>query len=643
MRRKSYDYGAVVLLWLAVGLPGVAFAQSPASAQEPQQSGTVVVPAPRPTRQPMADAEERLRKIVKRQATGFAKILSDCLRGPVTHPDLKITCAKSHIRAKDESVGAALAAFEKHDYASALKQFEAAYAKLGYHDAALMLAHMHRQGLGTPKDTVQGIRWLRAVAEERFNPFRDTLRFNPHHPEATTARIDAAMELARIYLLGEQAERDWAEAERWYAKAAEFGFIPALNALGEAYVSAGGANRNADQAIGYFAKAAKAGYGPAAYNLGNLYLGRDGVVRNHDLAQRYFSMAAEAGHPGALPAIGRMSSSDEQRNGKPAVAGSAGSTQAPQENPGIAMAAPELAKPAVADAAADEIVDDTADLTSDTLNLAFSRLDSSAADAESLRNVRRAADALHIAIAPPAESAGQAGDVMFVVRVTGLRAVPWKSYGAMRAAVAAYEKHKALAPDADFRFAVMPPAGMQLPPNFALRVRTAQGQEFPIRLEHGELFTLPLLPDLEGDADLVSNFKGGPLRIGLLVHTRTVAPDQLRLGDLRLRYEINAAIAMVDEPGEYDAKCRAPGRWNRCKRPSKAIWHRPWTATSGAWIVEGSRRVPLQASEDSKDHLYRMPIASTQWGNDALIEFGYEAPQRRPRQLFEAAIYNGND
>jgi hypothetical protein len=244
---------------------------------------------------------------------------------------------------------------------------------------------------------------------------------------------------------------------------------------------------------------------------------------------------------------------------------------------------------------------------------------------------------------PLAESRGQAGEALFLVRVTGLRAVPWKSYGAMRAAVSAYEKYKSLAPDAVFSFAVMPPAGMKLPPNFALRVRTEQGQEFPIRLEHGELFTLPQLPGLEGEAELVSNFKGGPLRIGLLVHTRTVSPEKLRLGDLRLRYEINAAIAMFDDPVEYDPHCRETGRWNRCKRPSKIIWHRPWAATSGAWIVEGSRRAPLQANDDPKNHMYRTPIASEQWGNDAIIEFDYKVPLLRPRELFEAAIYNAND
>lgn len=435
--------------------------------------------------------------------------------------------------------------------------------------------------------------------------------------------------------------------------------------MGEAYLSAEGANRNVGKAIESFAKAAKAGYGPAAYNLGNLYyLGRDGVVRDLNQAYTYFSMAAEVGHADALLAIGRMyalgerehadgsnaepsyKESAEQRNSKPTVAVTTGRADAVQGNPGIALTVPELAKPSLATQPgpmASAAADDTVDMVNDTLNLALSSLASNASDAEALHNLRRATDALNIATNPAADSQSQAGEVMFAVHVTGLRAVPWKSYGAMRAAVSAYEKYKSLAPDAVFRFAVMPPEGMKLPPNFALRVRTKTGQEFPIRLEHRELFTLPPLPDLKEEADLVSNFKGGVLRIGILLHTRTVSPEKLRLGDIRLRYEINTVIAMFDDPWEYDSQCKDTGRWSRCKRPSKVIWHQPWTATNGALIVEGSRRTPLQDNGNPNHHMYQMPIAGQQWSNDAIIEFDYKAPLLRPRKLFEAAIYNGNN
>ena len=67
-----------------------------------------------------------------------------------------------------------------------------------------------------------------------------------------------------------------------------------------------------------------------------------------------------------------------------------------------------------------------------------------------------------------------------VVRVTGLRAVPWKSYRAMRAAVAAFEKYKLLAPDAVFRFAVPPPVGKTLPAN--TRTTSPRRPRFDLRI-----------------------------------------------------------------------------------------------------------------------------------------------------------------
>ncbi|GEM_PF-1860986 len=437
MRRNVGQHAVAFAIGLAASLP-------PALGQASQQPGIVVVTAARPAEWPLAQAEVRLHSLVGRQATGFKRFLNWCRNGPRTDLDTKVLCGRTDILARDKSLGEGLEAIQKQDYTTALARFEAAYAKTGYPDAALILAHMHRHGLGTPRDTAQGIKWLRAVAEARFDPATHSL------------------------------------------------------------------------------------------------------------------------------------------------------------------------------------------------------------DSEALRNLRQAAGEFRFAASAPGGSQRQAGDhrideALAVVRVTGLRAVPWKSYGAMRAAVSAYEQHKSLAPDAVFRFAVMPPPGMQLPPNFALRVRTKDGQEFPIRLEHGELFTLPPLPDLRGDADLVSNFKGSSLRIGLLVHTPTVSPEKLRLGDARLRYEINTAIAMVDDPWEYDARCKGTSRWNRCKRPSKLIWFRPWSATSGAWIAEGSRRSPLTTNDDPGNPMYRLPIAGERWGNDATIEFDYKMPLQRPRRLFEAAVYDAND
>lgn len=115
---------------------------------------------------------------------------------------------------------------------------------------------------------------------------------------------------------------------------------------------------------------------------------------------------------------------------------------------------------------------------------------------------------------------------------------------------------------------------MRLAPHIKLRVLTEDGREFPISLENGELFRLPLLPDPKTNADLVSKLADGQLRIGLLVHTRSVPPEKERLGDVRLRLA-------------HPAGRRAMGQ--RCP-------HRVRLAESAAAAVPG-RRGDLQRQE----------------------------------------------
>jgi hypothetical protein len=232
-------------------------------------------------------------------------------------------------------------------------------------------------------------------------------------------------------------------------------------------------------------------------------------------------------------------------------------------------------------------------------------------------------------------------EVLAVVRVTGLRAVPWKSYGALRAALAAYDKYKFLAPQAVFSFAVLPSTGKPLPPNFKLRVRAEDGQEFPVALQNHELFQLPVLPNSIMDADLVSNLKEGQLRIGLLVHTPSVPPEKERLGDVRLRSLISQAIADVDHPSD-DPRCMRKRHLNGCRPPHVSVWHTPRAPTNGASIVEGNRRQALESNGDPNSPSYKMPISGGHWGNDAIIQFDYRT-RLRPLKLSEVAIYEAND
>jgi hypothetical protein len=156
------------------------------------------------------------------------------------------------------------------------------------------------------------------------------------------------------------------------------------------------------------------------------------------------------------------------------------------------------------------------------------------------------------------------------------------------------------------------------------------------------MFQLPALPDPEADADLVSNLKDGPLRIGLLVHTRGVPPEKERLGDVRLRAEIAQAIADVDHPPD-DPRCRGKHRGhNDCRRSQASVWFKPRAPASGAWLVEADRREALQSNGDADFPSYRIPVNAGHLGNDVTIEFDYKTPPR-PMKLNAVLMYDAND
>jgi hypothetical protein len=489
MAKSKRGQGTVVLPMLLAALLHDAGAQTGGGA-----SATVVITAPRPVDlETYRATEARIRNILLHQPSLSSPFLRWCMEnrfaqenaafpgGALPSQDsstlaLHVRCGRTHIEANDTTLRQGLDAFDKHDYAAALGFFQQAYAKTGVLDAALMLAKMHLDGLGTPKDRVQGIKWL-----------RETAGATSKDPQAMHARNEATLMLARLDEPGEGAARE-----------------------------------------------------PVA-------------------------AVAGQGEPDAVPGLRTMQG-----------------TTTPAAHPPVE---------------------------------------------EAFESPQHQADTSAAA----------------VVRVTGLRAIPWKSYRALRAAAAAFEKYKFLAPDAVFGFAVLPPAGKTLPPNFALRVRTRDGKEFAVPLENKELFQLPVLPDPEVDADLVSNLKEGQLRIGLLVHTPTVPLDKERLGDVRLRSEISQAIADVDHPSD-DPGClrKTLLQSRRCRPPHVTVWYKPRAPASGAWLVEGSRREALASNGDPDYPSFKMPINAGHLGNDAIVEFGYKNPPG-PVKYAAVAIYDAND
>lgn len=250
-----------------------------------------------------------------RGGAGFHSTMSGRGLGGCSASDLREAAARAHIAAHDRSLAQGLEAYAHHDYARALEQFSTAWRKVGYGGLpALMVANLYLNGLGTQRDTGAAIKWLEDVATLPFRPGWE-MRFDPAQPQAMTVRVQAAMTLATIYDRGIGVPVDRKQADKWYAQAAEFGFVPALDTLGQKGLSAAAGSGAQARALDALKRAADAGYAPAQYHLARVYYEGNGVPRDLKLAGAYFNAAAHAGLPAALFAAGHMA---DQGEGVPA-------------------------------------------------------------------------------------------------------------------------------------------------------------------------------------------------------------------------------------------------------------------------------------------------------------------------------------
>lgn len=90
-------------------------------------------------------------------------------------------------------------------------------------------------------------------------------------------------------------KQDYAEALKWYHRAAEKGFALAQYNLGLAYDLGHGVPVDERQALRYYLQAAEQGFGAAQFNVGNMYANGRGTGRDLFEANLWFKQAAEKG------------------------------------------------------------------------------------------------------------------------------------------------------------------------------------------------------------------------------------------------------------------------------------------------------------------------------------------------------------
>ena len=168
-----------------------------------------------------------------------------------------------------------------------------ACAKRGNTAAKYRLGKMYLKGDEIEKDIAAALQWLSQAAEDG-NEFAEYL-------------------LGKTYLKGEDVERDTIKAETYLRRAAGRGNKHAAYTLGKALLDGDVLEQDISEAIRYLKQAADAGFKPAQYVLGKMYYKGEGAEQDLKKALEYLAKAADE-YPNAAYLAGKICLTDEEKD-----------------------------------------------------------------------------------------------------------------------------------------------------------------------------------------------------------------------------------------------------------------------------------------------------------------------------------------
>ncbi|MFT3997147.1 MAG: tetratricopeptide repeat protein, partial [Asticcacaulis sp.] len=119
-------------------------------------------------------------------------------------------------------------------------------------------------------------------------------------PTAMTPRVEAAMMLAQIYLMGDGVPRDFKTGLRYVEQASAIGYVPATKLAGDFYYKGIGTPKNLKKAVKTYEVAALLGYAPAQYAWAQILDAGQGDIKADPVKARdLYALAARGGHAGA--------------------------------------------------------------------------------------------------------------------------------------------------------------------------------------------------------------------------------------------------------------------------------------------------------------------------------------------------------
>lgn len=270
VRGKGLALGVGVALALA-GSGAIATAET-SSWQQRVTRAPAAKSAPRDAKAVKSRSIEPAQAPKGRLGTGGAAAATGPSLGPAT------TAVREDAEATKPGSNVAYEAFDQGKYLTALS-IAAKQAQQGDAVAHTLVARIHAEGLGVPKDPKLAAQWYARAAE--------------------LGDLEAAFGLGALYARGEGVAQDYARAAQLFEKAASKGHAEGAYNLGLLFLSGMGKPELPHRGFMLMQYAAEQGVTAAMYDVGTLYATGTGTAANAFEAARWIGQAANAGHPEA--------------------------------------------------------------------------------------------------------------------------------------------------------------------------------------------------------------------------------------------------------------------------------------------------------------------------------------------------------
>lgn len=204
---------------------------------------------------------------------------------------------------------------EQEDIGRLIKQ-----ANEGNVQAQCVLGNIFYNGEGVRRNSCEALRWFRKAAEQGYDKAQNILGTlyaigyeirTPDYAGAlkryrTSKRQRNGNVEVQFYYGSYNIKQDYAEALKWFRKAAGQGCDNAQNNLGILYANGYGVEQDYTEALKWYRKAVEQGNGKAQSNLGDLYRYGHGVEQDYAEALKWYRKAAGQGVAAAWKILGNM-------------------------------------------------------------------------------------------------------------------------------------------------------------------------------------------------------------------------------------------------------------------------------------------------------------------------------------------------